>query len=166
MQHKHPDPARCWGEITGAAQEVGDEDGLQQAGDHQGQAEREEDIWQQDAGQTDSSWQYALVEIKLLPTTSFWEEQPATNWQAGRTLQQYIIEFLHFNTDGTRQFFRHNISQPLACKSTLHQFLFFYKIILHSVVIANGSVSRNTVTLIKILFMRFHEKKKVKLNRS
>lgn len=52
VQHNHSDPARCWGEFTGAAQEVGDEDGLQQAGDHQGQAEREEDIWQQETGQT------------------------------------------------------------------------------------------------------------------
>lgn len=48
LQNKHSNPARGRGEVVGAAQQIGDEDGLQQAGDHQSQAEREEDVWQEE----------------------------------------------------------------------------------------------------------------------
>ena len=43
-QDEHSDPARHWVEVTGADQEVGDENSLQQAGHHQSQADGEEHI--------------------------------------------------------------------------------------------------------------------------
>lgn len=48
LQNKHTDPVRDRRAVSRAAQQIGDEDSLHQTGNHQSQAEREEDIWKQE----------------------------------------------------------------------------------------------------------------------
>lgn len=62
MKNKHADPVRKWRAVSGAVQQVGNEDGLQETSHHQSQAHRQENIW-------DNSNTYFI--IKLL-TFDFW----------------------------------------------------------------------------------------------